>query len=105
MIKGLYDISEFLPDEIEGESLSEEEIIQRIPELPSSKLADLIVAQRYLGMYAALSKLAMEELAKRRGNNDSFAYEQYINEKLVSLPKLKIDLKDFGSLLGKLRTK
>jgi hypothetical protein len=58
----------------------------------SEKLADIIVSNRYLGLYEDVAIAAMEELAKRRVGGDSFDYEKYIDEKLNELPKIQFKM-------------
>ena len=68
--------------------LDEEKISQNIEKYSSNKLADMIIAHRYLGLFKGACLLAMEELNKRREAGDTFAYESYIAEGTSSLPKL-----------------
>lgn len=98
---------EDLTDEAELDetvNFNEEDIKANLPTLPSTKLADLVVANRYLGIYHELSILAMEELAKRRTNGDEFAFEQYIDENFNSLPKLTMNASTITNLFDSLKT-
>jgi len=105
MISNLYNIADFMPDEVEGKQLSEDELLAKLPELPEQKIADLIIANRYLGMFPNIATAAMSELSKRRENGSEFAYEQYITEQINKLPKLNFDVKNVSSLLNKFRFK
>lgn len=67
----------------------EKQAIDNLINYTSEKLADIIVSNRYLGLYETIAIAAMEELAKRRMNGESFEYEQYINEQLNNLPKIQ----------------
>ena len=88
-------------DEIEEdtENLTDEEIKALIPKQPATKLADIVISFRYLGLYKDLSVLAMEELANRRLNGDTFQYEKYIEDNLKSLPKLNFNLSSLDDLI------
>jgi hypothetical protein len=68
----------------------------------STKLAEMIVCYRYLGLYKEESIMAMEELVKRRESGDQFDFEQYVEEQLAGLPKMDAKKPGFGSLLGML---
>ena len=72
--------------------------IADIKTFTSEKLADIVVLNRYLGIYEDLSKSAMEELANRRINGDQFEYEKYINTNIEQLPKINIKMPEFKSL-------
>jgi hypothetical protein len=102
---GFYNINDFIPDQIDGEPLTEEQLIAKLPDLPDQKIADLIVANRYLGMFAVASVQAMIELADRRVKGNTFAYEEYITQELNKLPKLQVETKqDFKSILSALKS-
>lgn len=60
--------------------------------LSNEKLAEIIVAHRYLGVMQSQAIAAMEELAGRRAQGDQFNYEARIEELFSTLPKLNIDL-------------
>jgi hypothetical protein len=57
----------------------------------SKALAAIIVAYRSLGICRDEAKNAMIELMRRQENGDEFNYENYIKEKLLSLPKTTLD--------------
>lgn len=85
--------------EIIVESIQDEnKNIENIKTFVSEKLADIVVLNRYLGIYEAISKSAMEELANRRINGDQFEYEKYISSNLEQLPKINIKMPEFKSL-------
>ena len=71
----------------------------------STKLAEMIITHRYFQASEEIAILAMEELARRRADGDSFAYENYIEENLATLPKLDFPMVDLGSILGGLGIK
>jgi hypothetical protein len=71
-----------------------------IPNQSSTKLAEMIVCYRYLGLYKDVSMLAMEELGKRRSDGDEFDYEDYISSKLNTLPKLTVEKPNVGSIVN-----
>jgi hypothetical protein len=76
-----------------------------IPHQSSTKLAEMIVAYRYLGLYKDVSMLAMEELGKRRANGDTFDFETHINDQLMKLPKLDFQKQgDIGTFFSKIGT-
>ena len=88
---------------MEGEAIVEEiqdenKDIDNIPSFTSEKLADIIVLNRYLGLYDDLAAEAMEELVKRREAGETFEYEAYINENLKNLPKIELKMPQFNSL-------
>ena len=82
--------------------MSVEEIKTQMLSFPTTKLADIIIANRYLGLYKDLAVTAMEELSKRRMSGDNFQYEQYIEDELKKLPKLDFTLPALGSLFDKI---
>lgn len=86
-------------DDDEEIDFSEEEIKNNLPKQSSTKLADIVLSFRYLGLYKELSVSAMEELAKRRLDGDSFQYEKYIEDNLNNLPKLDFKVPDFNNIL------
>jgi hypothetical protein len=72
-----------------------------IPHQSSPKLAEMVVAYRYLGLYEEISILAMEELGKRRVAGESFEFEKYIDEKIASLPVMKLKKNDISSFFSR----
>lgn len=83
--------------------LNEEQIQKDLSKYPSEKLADMVIAHRYLGLFKQTCVLAMEELAKRRENGDDFNYEGYIDTNIATLPKLNFGNKEGGSMLDMLQ--
>jgi len=71
-----------------------------IPQSSSTKLADMVVCYRYLGLHKDISMLAMEELGRRRGAGDTFDFEKHIETQLATLPKLGIKERDLSSFFG-----
>ena len=98
-------LKELEADEINDadyEDLTVDEIKEKLPTFPSIKLADIVIANRYLGLYKELSVSAMEELGKRRVGGDTFEFEIYIDDEFKKLPKLDFSLPDLGSLINQL---
>jgi hypothetical protein len=58
----------------------------------ATKLCEIIVANRYLGIMKDEAILCMQELARRRGLGDDFEFEKYIVALQEKLPKLKLDV-------------
>lgn len=69
--------------------IDEIKVKENIEKYTSEKLADMIIAHRYLGMFEGSCIIAMEELASRRGAGDTFHFEKYIADNLATLPKLE----------------
>lgn len=84
--------------------MTEEQIKENLITFSAIKLADIVIANRYLGLYKNLAIDAMAELGKRRVGGDSFQYEVYIEDKLKELPKLDFSLPALGSLFDQIRT-
>ncbi len=76
-----------------------DEFKSKISSLPSEHLCEIIISNRYLGIFIEESILSMEELALRRINGNSFDYENFIEEKIKELPKFNLTLQSF-SILG-----
>lgn len=79
--------------------LNEEESIKNISKYTSIKLADIVIAYRYLGLYEKLSLAAMEELGVRRGAGDIFDFEKYIEDNIKTLPKLEFKIADISEMI------
>jgi len=58
----------------------------------SEKIADMIISFRYLKSSFDIQILCMQELARRRTLGEEFNFEDYIDEKLSSLPKIQLNL-------------
>jgi len=84
----------------EGENLTEDQIREKIHTFASTKLADVIIMARYIGLYKDLSVDAMKELGARRAAGDSFKFEEYIEDNLNKLPKLNFTIPSIQSLIG-----
>lgn len=95
--------NELIDDDEDFEELTAEEIIVKIPEFKSAKLADIIVAHRYLGFYKNLYVPCMEQLAKRRIAGDDWDFEQYIENQINDMPKLSFNLNDLNAALVQLK--
>jgi len=68
---------------------SEQELIDEVSKADSKVLAAHVVIYRSLGMNKDLAKACMTELATRRKNGDDFEYEDFIDEKVAGMPKMK----------------
>ncbi len=90
-------------EDLDIEELTEAEVQAKIPEFNSVKLCDIIISYRYLGLYKFLYVLAMEELAKRRIEGDSFDFEKYIEESSKELPKLEFNITDVNLAMEQLK--
>lgn len=71
----------------------------------SEALCEIIVCDRYFNSYRKLSVLCMEELATRRINGDTFAYEKYIEASIKDYPKVETSIPDIGNVLRQLTSK
>ncbi len=87
------------PDDDDDFEVSDKSPFDSIPEQPSTKLADIVIAFRYLGWYRDLSIKSMEELSKRREAGDSFQFEQYIEDNIAKLPKMDIKMPNLDNIL------
>ena len=66
---------------------------ENLPNMTDEHLCGVIVSFRYLGLLREQSLMAMEELAKRRANGDTFQFEEFVEEKLKTMPKLNTDMR------------
>lgn len=82
----------------------EENYNKIIKQFSNEKLCEIIVSNRYLGIFHDEAIVCMEELALRRANGDSFSYEKKIDELLSILPKINLDLNQLikNNKLGKI---
>lgn len=71
-------------------------IKDNITSYSSSKLADMIIAHRYLILSNELCEIAMGELSRRRMAGDDFDFEEYISLGLKGLPKINTASQNFG---------
>lgn len=65
-----------------------------LPKTSNTKLCEIVVANRYLGVMREEAIMCMEELANRRAAGDVFEYENHIEKLLASLPKFNFDAKN-----------
>lgn len=97
------DIYKDLDDPDENDDLLDnptyDDLVESLPKQPSTKLADVVISFRYLGLHKELSIASMEELAKRRITGDTFQFEKYIEDNLQSLPKLDFKLPNLDNIL------
>jgi len=74
--------------------MEEDNIQENIKQFSNEKLCEIIVSNRYLGVLREEALACMHELAWRREQGEIFAYEQKIEELLLSLPKINLNLKE-----------
>lgn len=74
--------------------MEEDNIQENIKQFSNEKLCEIIVSNRYLGVLRDEAIACMTELAWRREQGEIFAYEQKIEELLLSLPKVNLNLKE-----------
>jgi hypothetical protein len=89
-------------DDFEMPEIKMEDILTNLPEYSTTKLCEIIVCDRYLGINHSFSTACMEELSRRRDNGDTFSFEDYIEEQLNSLPKLEINMPGLRDALVKI---
>ena len=100
-IDKLFGILEDGPDSTdEFTEMTEEELMENLPKFSMERLSDLVIANRYLGLYSKLSTAAMRELANRRAAGDMFDYESYIDSNMKDLPKISLDISSLSSLFN-----
>lgn len=68
---------------------TENELIAEISSANSEVLAAHVVVYRSLGINKKLAIACMSELASRRKSGDDFNYEEYIENKLATIPQLR----------------
>jgi len=73
--------------------------LSNINNFTSEKLCEIIVSNRYLGIFSELVVPCMEELSKRRLNGSNFDYENYIEKSFQELPVIESNVLDIGSLI------
>lgn len=98
----IVDIEEDLEDD-EFSELNPEEILEKIPTFSAEKLSDIVIANRYLGLFKELAVAAMQELSKRRESGDDFEYEKYIDKNVKDLPKLDFEVPGMDVILSNLK--
>lgn len=57
-----------------------------------TKLCEIIVANRYLGIMKDEAILCMQELARRRALGDEFEFEKYVEDLQEKLPNIKLNM-------------
>ena len=95
------DLSE--EEELFDESETEAQVSEKIHEMNSKSLCNIIVAHRYLGLYPEATVTAMRELGAREVAGDAFNYEDFIQTQLKELPALNFKAFDMGSLADVLK--
>lgn len=90
-------------EDLDDIEMNESEVKSRIHEFSTTKLCDLIINYRYLGLFRELYVASMEELSKRRQNGDNFDFEKYIEENLNKLPKITLQVDNLYGALEQLR--
>lgn len=91
------ELEEFFLDDDSDEGIEEvkldiDQITVNLPQYPSKKLCEMIVCDRYFGFEHKLSKMCMEELAKRRVAGDNFNFEAHIAEISKEMPELDLSI-------------
>lgn len=71
---------------------------ENINKFSTKKLCEIIICNRYLGVYADLITKCMEELSKRRENGDDFNFEEFIETEMNKLPNISIAFKKTNSI-------
>jgi len=72
----------------------QENIQENIKQFSNEKLCEIIVSNRYLGVFREEALACMNELAWRREQGEIFSYEEKIEELFSSLPKINLNLKE-----------
>ena len=84
----------FLDDDSDGGleevKLDLDQIKANMPQYGNQKLCEMIVCDRYFGFEHKISTICMEELARRRGAGDTFAFEVYIEKISKEMPELDL---------------
>lgn len=75
-----------------------QEFINNLNKFSNTKLCEIVITNRYIGVMRDEAVLSMEELVKRRNNGDNFDYETYIQQEFEKLPKLDLDLNKILSI-------
>lgn len=93
------------PEEFDqsGDVFTTDQMKELLPIFSEIKLADIIVMDRYIGLYPELAVEAMKELSNRRINGNNFKYEEYIETTLKELPDLNFTLPEISSILDSLK--
>jgi len=76
--------------DFEEVKLDIEQIKANMPQYGNHKLCEMIVCDRYFGFEKKISTICMEELARRRGEGDTFAFEDYIEQISKEMPVLDL---------------
>lgn len=77
-------------DDFEEVKLDFDQIKANMPQYSNHKLCEMIVCDRYFGFEKKISTICMEELAKRRSEGDTFAFEVYIEQISKEMPVLDL---------------
>lgn len=70
-----------------------------IPSYSSEKLCEMIVANRFFHISEEITIACMEELGKRRGEGNNFAFEKYIEDCTAKMPKFDFKMPDLRTTL------
>lgn len=89
------ELEDFFLDDDSEDSLVEvkldlDQIKANLPQYGNQKLCEMIVCDRYFGFEQKISTVCMEELARRRGAGDTFAFEAYIEKIASEMPVLDL---------------
>jgi hypothetical protein len=83
-------LDDSLDDDIEEVKLDIDQIRANLPQYGNQKLCEMIVCDRYFGFEKKVSTICMEELARRRGEGDTFAFEAYIEQISKEMPVIDL---------------
>lgn len=73
--------------------------LQSIQQAPSESLCGIVVGARALGIMQDFAKVCMAELMRRRELGEDFAFEEYIEDKVKTIPLPKSKLTEIKSFL------
>ena len=86
------------------ENLSIDKFKKNILNYTSSKLCEIIVSHRYIGINKDLAILCMIELGRRRDSGDLIDFENEIENMLSDLPKIDLSIPDLRNIFsGKIK--
>lgn len=77
-------------DDLEEVKLDIDQIKANLPQYGNQKLCEMIVCDRYFGFEKKISTICMEELARRRSEGDTFAFEAHIDQITKEMPVIDL---------------
>lgn len=73
--------------------------------LSTTKICEIVISSRYLGLDEKLIVRSMQELSRRRmQDGDEFLFENYIEEKLQELPVLDFKVPDLKEIMDTIQS-